>query len=62
MSTTASAINPTDSAANSVKLTESQNLIAQKNRGLLNETRTRRFINDMITLYMKIVEANDGNA
>jgi uncharacterized protein (DUF305 family) len=57
MATTASAIQP-DRAATSVKLTESQDLIAQtKPPSRLNQTRTRRFIDEMITLHMQMVEA-----
>lgn len=57
MATTASAIQP-DSAATSGKLTESHGLIAQtKPPTRLNQTRSRRFIDKMISLRMQMVEA-----
>lgn len=60
MATTASAIQP-DSAATSTKLTESQQgLIAQTPpRNLIQqvETRSRRFINQMMMLHMQMVES-----
>ena len=59
MATTASAIQP-DSAATSTKLTESQGLIAQtppRNLIQQTETRSRRFINQMMMLHMQMVES-----
>jgi uncharacterized protein (DUF305 family) len=57
MATTASATQPDSNAATSAKLAESQSLIAQTNpRGLLNQTRSRRFIDEMIMLRMKMVD------
>lgn len=57
MATTASAIQP-DSATTSTKLIESQKLIAQTSpRNRQNETRSRRFVNQMMMLYMQMVDS-----
>jgi uncharacterized protein (DUF305 family) len=57
MATTAKATQP-DSSTTSVKPAESQSLIAQKYpRGLLNETRTKPYIDEMIMLHMQMVNA-----
>ncbi len=59
MATTASAIQPGSNTATNTKLTESQSLTAQKEprSRLQNETRSRRFVDKMISLHMQMVEA-----
>lgn len=59
MATTASAIQPVSKTATNIKLTGSQSLIAQKEprSRLQNETRSRRFVDKMISLHMQMVEA-----
>lgn len=58
MATTASAIQPA-SATTSIKLAESQRLLAQRptrNR-IETETRSRRFVNQMMMLHMQMVDS-----
>jgi uncharacterized protein (DUF305 family) len=57
LATAAGATQPDSTAANRAKLSQSQSLIAQTYpRGVLNETRSRRFLDDMIVLHMKMVD------
>lgn len=58
MATNVSASQPNSVLAFNVKLAESQNQSAQKSpSGMLNETRARRFLDEMIMLRMKMIEA-----
>ena len=57
VATTAGATQPDSTVANKAKLLQSQSLIAQTYpRGVLNETRSRRFLDEMIVLHMKMAD------
>jgi uncharacterized protein (DUF305 family) len=57
VATTAGATQADSTAANRAKLSQSQSLIAQTYpRGVLNETRSRRFLDEMIVLHMKMAD------